>query len=135
MIDTDNKNIVVFDGLCNFCQGSVNFIIKRDPHKTFTFTAAQSQSGQDIIRKFNVPEVGKDTFLLVKNNMCFFRTNATLEISKDLSGFWNLFYVFKVIPRPIRDYCYDVFAKSRYTLFGKRNSCLIPTQDIKDRFL
>jgi predicted DCC family thiol-disulfide oxidoreductase YuxK len=135
MIDTDNKNIVVFDGLCNFCQDSVNFIIKRDPNKVFTFTSAQSQNGQDIINKFNVPEVGEDTFLLVKNNICFLRTNATLEISKDLSGFWSLFYVFKVIPRPIRDYCYDVFAKYRYTMFGKRNSCLTPTENIKDRFL
>lgn len=135
MLNTNNKNIVVFDGLCNFCQGSVDFIIKRDPKKRFTFASAQSQSGQEIIRKFNVPEVGEDTFLLVKKNTCFFRTNAALEISKELSGFWYLFYVFKIIPRPIRDYWYDVFAKNRYNWFGKKHSCLVSTQDTKDRFL
>ena len=135
MINTNEKNIVVFDGLCNFCQWYVNFIIKRDPTKTFTFASAQSPSGQYIIRKFNVPEVGKDTFLLVKNNKCFFRTNATLEITKNLSGLWCLLYMFKIIPGPIRDYCYNVFGRNRYNWFGIKNSCTVPTQDIRDRFL
>ncbi len=135
MIDTDNRNIIIFDGLCNFCQWSVNFIIKRDPKKAFVFASAQSQSGQDIIYKFNVPEVGKDTFLLIKNNKCFFRTGATLEITKNLSGLWYTLYVLKIIPRPIRDYCYDVIGKNRYNWFGKKSSCIVPTQDIRDRFL
>ncbi len=135
MINTDNKNIAVFDGLCNFCQSSVNFIIKRDSKKTFIFTPAQSQTGQYIIGKFKVPEVGKDTFLLVKKNICFFRTNASLEIAKELSGLWPVFYSLKLIPSPIRDVCYDAFAKKRYNWFGKKDSCSIPTQDNRDRFI
>jgi predicted DCC family thiol-disulfide oxidoreductase YuxK len=96
--EMENKLIVLFDGVCNFCNGSVNFIIERDPNHFFAFAPVQSQSGQALIKEFNVPEGGEDTFLLIKNGKCYFRTNAALEIAKNLTGAWFIFYILKIIP-------------------------------------
>lgn len=127
--------VIVFDGVCNFCNGAVNFIIKRDHNDRFVFVPMQSLTAQHIIAKYKVTRVGVDTFLLVKNETCFYRTNAALEIAKELSGGWFLFGVFKIIPRPIRDYFYRLFARNRYRLFGKTEVCMVPNDDIKRKFL
>ena len=130
-----NHHIIIFDGVCNFCNGAVNFIIKRDHKNVFVFTPMQSQSAQDLIEKYQVKEVGFDTFILIKNDECFYRTDAALEITKDLANFWFLFRVFKVLPRPFRDYFYRLFARNRYSLFGKTDLCMCPTPALKDKFL
>ncbi len=131
----DNHHIIIFDGVCNFCNGTVNFIIKRDPKGIFSFTPMQSEIGQELIQKYHTSKVGTDTFLLIKNGNCYERTDAALEVTRDLTGFWYLFRALKILPRPIRDYFYRLFARNRYTLFGKRESCMIPTPDIRNRFL
>ena len=127
--------IVIFDGVCNFCNGAVNFIIKRDNKDIFKFTPMQSATGQSLIKQYDVMDVGFDTFLLIKNNRCYFRTDAALEITKELSGFWCLFRVFKLLPSPLRDFFYRSLARNRYKLFGKRESCMIPTAELKNKFL
>jgi predicted DCC family thiol-disulfide oxidoreductase YuxK len=95
----------------------------------------QSPAAQALIAKYKAQNVGVDTFLLIKNGQCFYRSDAAIEITKDLSGFWHLCRVFKLIPRPIRDFFYRLIAKNRYRLFGKRKQCMIPTDTLKDKFL
>ena len=135
MIETTNRQIVIFDGVCNFCNGSVNFIIKRDPGAVFAFTPRQHRCGQALIQKYKVPELAADAIVLIKDGRCYQRTDAVLEIAKDISGLWFLLRVFKIVPRPLRDYFYDLFARNRYRLFGKRDSCMIPAPDVLSRFI
>lgn len=130
-----NTQIIIFDGVCNFCNGAVNFIIKRDRDNVFKFAPMQSQAAIDLIAKYEVKDVGFDTFLLIKGDKCYFRTNAALEITKELSGFWFLFRVFKLLPRAIRDYFYRLFARNRYSIFGRSDTCMIPTLEVKSKFL
>ena len=131
----DNRYIVVFDGVCVFCNGVVNFIITRDPGSTFAFSPMQSEIAQSLIKKHHVSKEILNTLMLIKNGRCYLRTDAILEIAKDLSGFWCLFNIFKIIPRPIRDLLYTLFAKNRYNLFGKRNSCMVPSENVRKRFI
>jgi len=131
----DNRHIVIFDGVCNFCNGAVNFIIKRDSTGRFVFTPMQSPTGQKLIEKYGAAMVGVDTFLLVKEGQCFERTDAALEITKDLSGLWHWFRVLKILPQPFLDHFYRLFARNRYRLFGRRETCMVPTAGVRDRFL
>jgi predicted DCC family thiol-disulfide oxidoreductase YuxK len=131
----NNQYIIIFDGVCNLCNNAVNFIIKRDASNQFVFAPMQSPAAQALIAKYDAQNVGIDTFLLIKNGQCFYRSSAALEITKDLSGYWYLCLVFKLVPRPIRDFVYRLIAKNRYRLFGKRKQCMIPTDTLKDKFL
>jgi len=131
----ENRHIVIFDGICRFCSGAVRFIIKRDPRGRFAFTPMQGDIAQKLMETHSDAGLGSDTFILIKNGVCYVRTDAALEIAKDLSGLWFLFRVFKLVPRAVRDYIYRAFSRNRYSLFGKRESCMIPTPDIRSRFL
>jgi predicted DCC family thiol-disulfide oxidoreductase YuxK len=131
----DNRHIVIFDGVCTFCNNSVNFIIKRDPGALFAFTPMQTDLAQKLMKKYNIINVGVDTFLLIKNNQCYVFSTAALEIAKDLKGFWYLFNVFKLLPAFIRDFFYKLFARNRYALFGKQETCMVPTDDVRSRFI
>lgn len=130
-----NRHIVVFDGVCKFCNGAVNFIIKRDPEGVFLFTPMQTDLAKELMNKYEIENVGIDTFLLVKNDQCFLFSSAALEISKDLTGFWYVFRVFKYIPSVIRDFFYKLFARNRYVLFGREKKCMIPSENVKSRFV
>ncbi len=129
-----DKNIIIYDGVCNFCNGAVNFIIKRDKRNVFIFTPMQCDYAKKLIKKYAIDNVGIDTFLLIKNNKCYIWSNAALEIAKDLSGYWNVFNVFRVIPVFIRDFFYRVFARNCYFLFGRSQKCIIPSQSIRNKF-
>ena len=131
----DNRNIVIFDGVCVFCNGVVNFIINRDPESIFTFSPMQSEIAQSLIKEHQVSKEILNTLMLIKNGRCYLKTDAILEIAKDISGFWYLFNMFKIIPRSLRDFLYSKFARNRYNLFGKRNSCMVPTENVKNRFI
>jgi len=131
----DKRHIVIFDGVCRFCSGAVRFIIKRDPKGLFAFAPMQSDIAQQLMERHADADLGSDTILLIKNGVCYVRTDAALEIAKDLSGLWFLFRVFKLVPRAVRDYIYRAFARNRYSLFGKRDSCMIPTAELRSRFL
>lgn len=128
------QNIVVFDGVCNFCNGAVNFIIARDPEAIFTFAPMQSEFAKALMHKHGIRNVGIDTFLLVKDDQCYLFSSAALEITKSLTGYWYLFNVFKIIPAPIRDFFYKLFARNRYALFGRTDSCMVPTKEVLARF-
>lgn len=131
----DNRHIIVFDGVCNFCNGAVNFIIKRDPEGIFAFTPMQSDLARELMDKHKIHNVGIDTFLLIKNDQCFVFSSAALEITKDLTGLWYIFNVFRLVPSAIRDFFYKVFARNRYALFGKQDTCMVPTKEMRSRFV
>lgn len=131
----DNRHIIIFDGVCNFCNGAVNFIIKRDPDGVFAFTPMQSALAKQLMQKYQIHNVGIDTFLLIKNNHCYVFSSAALEITKDLTGFWYLFRVLNIVPAAFRDFFYKLFARNRYQLFGRQDVCMVPTEEVKSRFV
>ena len=135
MTALSNKHIVVFDGVCNFCNGAVNFIIQRDPKAVFLFTPIQSSLAKELIIKYEIDTLDTETFMLVKNEQCFVFSSAALEITKDLSGVWRILNVLRFVPKVIRDFVYRVVARNRYKLFGKKEVCMVPTDELKARFI
>lgn len=131
----DKRHIIIFDGVCNFCNDSVNFIIRRDPDKKFAFTPMQSELASELIEKHGVENVGVDTFLLIKDEQCYVRTDAALEIAKELSGNWYLCSGFRIVPRTIRDWFYKLFARNRYVIFGRKQQCMVPSPELLERFV
>ena len=127
--------LILFDGVCNWCVFWVQFIIKRDSGKRFHFASLQSPIGQKILEKLGLPEEDLKTMVLVKNDRLYTKSSAALKIIKRMSGFWPFLYVFIIIPSGIRDLLYDFVAKNRYGWFGRKEECLVPSPDLKDRFL
>jgi len=127
--------ILLFDGVCNLCNASVNFVIRRDPAKRFRFASLQSPAGQELLKKFGLETEKFDTVVLVEGNRHYARSDAALEVARRMRGFWKLLYVFKIIPRLIRDPLYNWVARNRYRWFGKKDQCMLPAPELKERFL
>lgn len=128
--------IVLFDGVCNLCAKSVQFIIKRDPEKIFKFASLQSDHAQKILASVVSDKKNLSTLVLVdKNQKIYFESSAWLRILKELSGLWSLFFVLIVVPPFFRDFIYRFIAKNRYHWFGKKEECWLPTKEWQDRFL
>jgi predicted DCC family thiol-disulfide oxidoreductase YuxK len=131
-----NKKIILFDGICNLCNDSVLKVIKYDKKDHFVFAALQSKSGQDIINYLKIDVSKTDSIILYEPDVAYdIKSTAALKIMKDFGGFWVLTQVFEILPTPIRDYFYDYIAKNRYKWFGKKESCMIPTPELKAKFL
>ena len=127
--------IILFDGVCNFCNGSVNFIIERDKKSYFKFAPLQSEIGQKLLDEYKIDKTQTDSVVLIENGEAFVRTTAALRIARKLSGAWKLFYAFIIVPSFIRDVFYKLFAKYRYKMFGKTEACMMPTPELRARFL
>lgn len=125
--------IVFFDGECNLCNSFVNFIIDRDPGNAFQFASLQSSFAQRELGNVSL-QLGISTVVLKKKSTLYYKSDAALEILRGLSGAWPAFYIFKIVPRFIRNGVYDYIAARRYRWFGK-TECRIPTPDLKARFL
>ena len=125
--------IILFDGVCNFCDASVQFIIKRDPHGYFQFASIQSEVGQELLTQYPVPAV--DSLILIENGTVFVKSTAALKIARRLNGGWPLAYSTIIVPPLIRHALYDVVAKNRYKWFGKKDACMLPTKEQRKRFL
>lgn len=123
--------IVLFDGVCNLCNGAVQFIIARDKHQGFRFASLQSAFGQQYQEQ--VGEV--DSILLVEEGRVYQKSTAALRIARRLKGLWPMLYIFIIIPPFLRDFIYDIIARNRYRWFGKKESCWLPTPDLKARFI
>ena len=130
-----NHAIILFDGVCHLCTSTVQFIIKRDPHGYFTFASLQSAIGRTLVAEHGLQPDALDTFVLVEGSRCFTRSDAALRVAQHLSGGWALLWVLSLIPKLIRDWGYTVIARHRYQWFGRRETCMIPSRDILDRFL
>jgi len=129
------NNIILFDGVCNLCSGFLNFIYKFDEQAFFKFAWIQSDEGAEILRWLGMPTKDYKTIVYIKNGEAFFKSTAFLKIIKNLNFPWPLLQVGYILPRFFRDWIYDLVAKYRYKIFGKKESCLLPTGDLKSRFL
>ncbi len=127
--------LVLFDGVCNLCNRSVNFILDHDRHKRFHFAALQSDAGQAVLRHFGLRTDDFDTAVLVEHGRAYTKSSAALRIARNLGGWWSLLALLLTIPPLLRDAAYDLLARNRYRWFGKAESCRVPTPEIRDRFL
>jgi predicted DCC family thiol-disulfide oxidoreductase YuxK len=130
-----NHKIVLFDGVCNFCNSSVNFIIDHDKHNRFKFAALQTEAGQELLKKHNLPTEDFDSFILVDGDRYYKKSSASLHTVKEFPGLWKLLYAFIIVPPFIRDIFYNIIAKNRYKWFGKRDECRMPTKELREKFL
>ena len=127
--------IVLFDGVCNFCNSSVNFIIENDSNKQFKFAPLQSEVAEELIKKYGIDKEETDSVVLIEAGSTYTYSTAALRIAKKIGGAYALLYGFIIVPKFIRDPCYKLFAKYRYKLFGKKDACMIPTPETRERFL
>lgn len=132
--DADHA-IVFFDGVCNLCNGAVNFIIDRDPEGYFHFAPLQSSVAREHLSGTVGGETDLETIILLENGTAYDRSTAALRIARHLNGPWRLLYFALVIPRPLRDAVYSWIARNRYDWFGRRETCRMPTPELKSRFL
>ena len=131
----NDKNILLFDGVCNLCNGFVRFILARDTKAKFRFAALQSAIGQQLLSEQHLSTTDMNTVVLIQNNKPYLKSKAALMVLKELGGVWKLCTLFLLLPRPIRDYLYDIVAKNRYRWFGKMDACVVPSKEKKGRFL
>ena len=129
------ERVVLFDGVCNLCNWSVQFIINRDPKGIFRFASLQSDIGRKLMQENGQDPDVLESIILVDVEKTYFRSRAALEIAKKLSGLWPLFYAFKIIPSPILDSIYNFIARNRYRWFGRKDQCMVPTKDLSIRFI
>ena len=127
--------IILFDGVCNLCNGAVQFVIERDKNQRFRFASLQSKTGQEYQQKAGLSLDRIDTILLVENGQIYQKSTAALRIARHLNVLWSIMYIFIIVPVFIRDGIYDFIAKNRYRWFGKQDSCWMPTPDLKSLFL
>jgi predicted DCC family thiol-disulfide oxidoreductase YuxK len=125
----------LFDGVCNLCNRSVQFILKRDRRSIFRFASLQSSLGQSLLKRSGLPAGDLDSFVLVEDNMLYTRSTAALRVCRKLGGAWSLLSAFRIIPRPLRDGIYNWVARHRYKWFGKQDSCWLPSPEWADKFL
>ncbi len=131
----NKQPIILFDGMCNLCSGGVDFVINRDPHGVFRFCPVQSETAEKLLTQHGLSDIGNDTFILIQDNRCYFRSDAALQVFQRLNGLWPLLRFLRFIPRSIRDVFYNLIAQNRYRLFGQRHSCKRPKKEWENRFL
>lgn len=127
--------VLLFDGVCNLCNGSVDWLIDHDTNNKFLYASLQSQFGKNVATKFQLHGNYMDTVLLLEDDKIYLRSEAVLRIFKHLGGAYYLLYLFIIIPAFIRDFFYRIVANNRYAWFGKRDACRIPTAELQEKFL
>lgn len=127
--------VILFDGVCNFCNGAVNFIIERDKAGYFKFAPLQSEIGEKLLAENGVDKIETDSVVLIEDGKVYTYSTAALRIARKLDGFWKWTYGFVIVPRFVRNFFYKLFAKYRYKMFGKQDACMLPTPEIRQRFL
>jgi predicted DCC family thiol-disulfide oxidoreductase YuxK len=131
-----NKKIILFDGVCNLCNSAVQFIIKHDTKDVFRFVALQSELGQEILEHIGINPKNIDSIILYEPSVAYYyKSSAAIQIMKNLGGFWHYGTIFRIIPTGISNKIYDYIAKNRYKWYGKKESCMLPTSELKSKFL
>ena len=130
-----NKSVILFDGVCNLCNRSVQFVIKHDPEGKFMFTSLQSESGQKLLKEYKLPANEFNSFILLENGRAYTRSTGALKVTRRLKSGWKLLYGFIIVPHFIRDPVYNWIARNRYRWFGKTETCMIPSPELTNRFL
>jgi predicted DCC family thiol-disulfide oxidoreductase YuxK len=134
-MDNIPEHIILFDGVCNLCNGAVMFVSKHDKKKIFHFASLQSNSGQTLLKKYGLSTSDLDTFVYIKSGEYYTRSKAGLMVLNDLGRFWKLFSYLKFLPEPFLDFIYNKVAKNRYRIFGKKNHCTMMEIDLQERIL
>jgi predicted DCC family thiol-disulfide oxidoreductase YuxK len=131
-----NKKIILFDGVCNLCNSAVQFVIKHDKNDVFRFVALQSELGKEIIKHIGIDSKKIDSIVLYEPGVAYYyKSDAALEIARNLGGIFHLGTIFRIIPTGIRNQLYDYIAQNRYKWYGKKESCMLPTPELKTKFL
>lgn len=131
-----DKKIILFDGVCNLCDATVQFLIKRDRKDIFRFVALQSELGQEIVKYIGLDTSKTDSIILYEPGKAYYyKAQAALEIASEIGGFYSLLSVFKVLPNGLSNAVYDYVARNRYKWYGKKDACMIPTPEMKAKFL
>jgi predicted DCC family thiol-disulfide oxidoreductase YuxK len=131
-----NKKIILFDGVCNLCNSSIQFIVKHDSRDIFRFVSIQSEFGQKIIKHIGIQNQNLDSIILYEPGIAYnYKSAAVFKIAENLDGIIGLFYIFNILPTNFTNLFYDYIAKNRYKWFGKQNFCMIPTNDLMAKFL
>jgi len=130
-----DKPILLFDGVCNLCNGSIQFVIEHDPEGAFRFAPLQSAAAERLLDEVGFHDYDFDTFVLVDGDDYYTKSEAALRVASELEFPWSLAGVFRVAPRPLRDAVYDIVASHRYAVFGKKAQCMIPSPDVRERFI
>jgi predicted DCC family thiol-disulfide oxidoreductase YuxK len=129
------RKIILFDGVCNLCNHSVQFIIKHDQHALFSFASLQSEAAAHLLGEFNLSSNQLDSVVYIDGNKLYTESTAALKIANHLKAPWKFASIFIIIPKPLRNFFYKIIAKNRYKWFGKQSECMIPTPDMKKRFI
>ncbi|WP_109621939.1 thiol-disulfide oxidoreductase DCC family protein [Sediminitomix flava] len=129
------ESVILFDGVCNLCNSSVNFIIDHDKSNRFVFASLQSEEGEKILQKTGLSSDYLDSLVLVEGEKVFTKSTAALKIASGLAFPWNLFKPLLFLPKAFRDFFYDIIARNRYNWFGKEDQCRIPTPELRQKFL
>ncbi|HAO46619.1 MAG TPA: thiol-disulfide oxidoreductase DCC family protein [Ferruginibacter sp.] len=127
--------VILFDGICNFCNEAVKFVLKRNKKQNIRFAAFQADAGHRLLEAHQLPATSMETFVFIENGKAYSRSTAALRVCRHLRGLWPLCYAFIIVPRFIRDGIYNWIAANRYKWFGVRSACMIPTPELKKRFL
>ena len=135
MVNNSEKALILFDGVCNLCNSTVQFIIKRDKKNLFQFAALQSEIGQKKLANYNLHQKKIDSIVLIINGKAYIYSAAALRIFWNLGNFWILIKIFWLIPFFIRDWIYKLIAYFRYRFFGKKTECMLPNPEWKNKFL
>ena len=130
-----DKSIILFDGVCNLCNTSIQFILKRDFNKKYLFASLQSDAAKEILLQYTDEKINLETIILIENGKFYKKSTAVLKIWKNLNFLQSALYIYIIIPRPIRDWFYTIIAKNRYKWFGKKTSCIVPSKELMNRFL
>jgi len=131
----EDRPIILFDGVCNFCNSSVDFIVARDPEGVFRLGALQSDEAKPYLEKFDIDIKDLSSMALIEDGEVYRRSTAALRIARRLKAPWPIFYAFILVPRFIRDAAYNWIARNRYDWFGKMESCRVPNDELRERFL
>jgi predicted DCC family thiol-disulfide oxidoreductase YuxK len=135
MPDTAEKPVLLFDGVCNLCAGSVQFIIRHDPQAKINFASLQSEKGKELLRAFKLPENELKSLVFIEEGKAYTRSTGALRVARYLSGGWPLLYGLSIFPVFIRNAVYDFVGKNRYKWFGEKTECWMPTPELKKRFI
>lgn len=135
MNHSNSDNVILFDGVCNLCNQSVQFVLKRDNQDTFKFASLQSEFGQQTLKENGLDSTDFNSFLYLRNGVLKQKSDAALYVAYDLKNIWQLIFTFILIPKPIRDFVYSFIAQNRYRYFGKRDSCMLPEKTYQNKFI
>ena len=131
----DDGPILLFDGVCNLCNGFVQFVVPRDTEEKFYFASLQSEVATELLAEHGLPTEELESVVLIEGDRSYVKSSAVLRTAKHLGGLYALLWPFRFVPKPVRDWAYDFVAARRYKWFGKKDQCMMPTGDVQSRFL